>query len=72
MHVVRLLAPELDSDDYTKDIDFTPSGITARQQAGHADTQKMLERSPWLKPVDPMEGVIIHQDMPMSERLAKS
>jgi NTE family protein len=73
MHVVRLLSPELDGDDYTKDIDFTPSGITARAAAGRADTQKMLERAPWLEPIaNPMEGVLIHQDLPMSERLAKS
>jgi NTE family protein len=72
MHVVRLLAPVLEGDDFTKDIDFTPSGITARWEAGYADMQKMLERAPWDKPVDPMEGVIIHQDVPMSERLAKS
>jgi len=32
----------------------------------------MIERAPWQAPVDPMEGVIIHQDMPMTERLAKS
>src|SRR5207248_1144523 len=34
MHVVRLLAPTLDSEDYLKDIDFTPAGIRARWQAG--------------------------------------
>jgi len=50
----------------------TPTGITARCEAGYADTQKMLARKPWEKPVDPMEGVIIHQDAPMSERLARS
>src|SRR6266850_2012720 len=72
MHIVRFLAPELEGDDYTKDIDFTPTGITARCEAGYADTQKMLARKPWEKPVDPMEGVIIHQDAPMSERLARS
>ena len=30
MHVVRLLAPKLDGEDHTKDIDFTPAGIRAR------------------------------------------
>jgi NTE family protein len=72
MHVVRLLAPEHDGDDYTKDIDFTPDGLTARREAGYADARAMLERRPWLAPVDPMEGVIIHQNAPMTERLAKS
>jgi NTE family protein len=72
MHVVRLLAPEFDGDDYTKDIDFTPGGIAARREAGYADARAMLESAPWRRPVDPMEGVIIHQNMPMTERLAKS
>jgi NTE family protein len=61
MHVVRLLAPTLDSEDYLKDIDFTPSGIRARWQAGMADTRRMIERAPWQMEVDPMEGVIVHE-----------
>ena len=68
----RLLAPEYDGDDYTKDIDFTPDGVAARRAAGYADAREMLGRRPWLAPVDPMEGVIIHQNAPMTERLAKS
>ncbi len=62
MHVVRLVAPRLDGEDHTKDIDFTPSGIRARWQAGYADTKRMLERAPWKQPVDPTEGVIIHEN----------
>jgi len=27
MHVVRLLAPQLENDNHTKDVDFSPSGI---------------------------------------------
>ena len=61
MHVVRLLAPTLDSEDYLKDIDFTPAGIRARWQAGLADTRRMIERAPWETEVDPMEGVIVHE-----------
>jgi NTE family protein len=60
MHVVRLVAPGLDGEDHTKDIDFTPAGIHARWQAGLADAKRMLHRAPWEKPVDPTEGVIIH------------
>ena len=60
MHIVRLLAPRLDGEDHTKDIDFTPSGIHTRWQAGFADTKHMLGRAPWTKPVDPMEGIIMH------------
>jgi len=60
MHVAHLLAPRLDREDHTKDIDFTPGGIRARREAGHADTQRMIERAPWQAPADPIEGVIEH------------
>ncbi len=42
MHVVRLLAPALDYEDHTKDIDFSPVGIRARWDAGYADTVRTL------------------------------
>jgi len=61
MHVVRLLAPALASEDYFKDIDFSSTGIRARWQAGIDDTRRMLERAPWDDPVDPMEGIVVHE-----------
>ena len=61
MHVVRLMAPRLEHDDYSKDIDFSASGIAARWQAGHADTVAVLAQAPWTRDVDPMEGVIVHE-----------
>ncbi len=61
MHVVRLLAPALEGEDFTKDLDFSPAGIRFRREAGHADTRRMLQRAPWAAPVDPMEGVIVHE-----------
>ncbi len=60
MHVAHLLAPRLDREDHTKDIDFTPNGIHARREAGHADAIRMIERAPWQAPADPIEGVIEH------------
>ncbi len=60
MHVAHLIAPRIDGEDHTKDIDFTASGIRARREAGYADTLRMIERSPWHAPTDPMEGVIEH------------
>ena len=60
MHVAHLLAPRLDGEDHTKDIDFTPTGVRARRQAGHADTMRMIERAPWREPADPIEGVLEH------------
>lgn len=61
MHIAHLVAPRLDGEDNTKDIDFSASGIQARRQAGHADTMRMVERSPWREPADPIEGVIEHR-----------
>ena len=61
MHVVRLVAPRIDGEDHTKDIDFTSAGIHARRQAGYAATRRMIQRAPWNALVDPMEGVLIHE-----------
>ncbi|MRD47952.1 patatin-like phospholipase family protein [Caenimonas koreensis DSM 17982] len=61
MHVAHLLAPRLESEDHTKDIDFTPGGVKARREAGYADTRRMVERSPWREPTDPIEGVVEHR-----------
>lgn len=60
MHVAHLVAPRLDGEDHTKDIDFTSAGIRDRWHAGYVDTMKMLEAAPWHEPVDPIEGVIVH------------
>ena len=60
MHVTRLVAPRIDGEDQLKDIDFSPSGIRARWQAGHAEARRVLALAPWRWPVDPMEGVVIH------------
>lgn len=61
MHVVRLLAPALDGEDYMKDLDFSAAGIRFRREAGLADARRMIGRAPWEAPVDPMEGVIVHE-----------
>ena len=60
MHVAHLLAPRLEGEDHTKDIDFSPAGVANRREAGYADTMKMIERSPWRAPTDPIEGVVEH------------
>jgi NTE family protein len=61
MHVVRLLAPALEGEDYWKDLDFSAAGIRFRCEAGYADARRMLELAPWQAPYDPMEGVIVHE-----------
>lgn len=60
MHVVRLLAPRLDNENHTKDIDFSPRRIKLRWEAGYADTRRALKRKAWETEFDPLEGVILH------------
>jgi NTE family protein len=61
MHLVRLLAPRLDNEDHTKDIDFSAGGIAERWQAGHAYVRQVIAAKPWEGEVDPLTGVVIHQ-----------
>jgi NTE family protein len=61
MHVVRLLAPRLENEDHTKDVDFSPSGIRKRWEAGYTSARNALEQAPWLGEFDPLEGVILHE-----------
>lgn len=61
MHVVRLLAPALDNEDHTKDMDFSAAGIRARREAGYAETMRMIKAAPWTATVDPIEGMIVHE-----------
>jgi NTE family protein len=67
MHVVRLLAPRLDKENHTKDVDFSPSSIKTRWEAGYANTMRALTSRPWEKEFDPLEGVILHE--PATEML---
>ncbi len=60
MHVVRMLAPRLEGEDSSKDIDFTHQGITARWQAGLNDAVRAIEAAPWRQSVDSKDGVVIH------------
>jgi NTE family protein len=61
MHVVRLLAPAIEGEDHTKDIDFSARGIRGRWEAGYADTLRVLAQRPWTHPFDPIEGFILHE-----------
>ncbi len=56
MHVVRLLAPSLEHEDQTKDVDFSVSGIRRRWQAGYEHCRQAIERAPWRGEFDPLEG----------------
>jgi len=61
MHIVRLLAPSLAREDLFKDIDFSSGGIRHRWEAGARDALQVIERAPWNDPVDPLEGVVVHE-----------
>ncbi|MGH6892200.1 MAG: DUF3734 domain-containing protein [Dongiaceae bacterium] len=61
MHLVRLLAPRLDNEDHTKDIDFSESGIRTRWQAGYDYVKQVIAAKPWECEVDSLTGVVIHQ-----------
>jgi NTE family protein len=61
MHVVRLLAPMLERENHTKDIDFSASGIRQRWEAGYAHTKDVLEQRPWEGEFDALAGVVLHE-----------
>ncbi len=63
MHVVRLLAPRLDAENHTKDVDFSPGGIRMRWEAGYIATTRALGHAPWQHASDPLEGVILHESV---------
>ena len=63
MHVVRLLWPGHDNEDHTKDLDFSPSGIRKRWDAGYEKTMRAIEAAPWEGEFDPVEGVYLHELM---------
>jgi NTE family protein len=71
MHVVRLLAPQLDRETHTKDIDFSADGIRQRWEAGYVHTRSVLKRKPWTGEFDPLAGVVFHEHMELMPRAAE-
>jgi NTE family protein len=71
MHIVRLLAPSLPNEDHTKDVDFSPSGIQQRWEAGYANARNTIGRAPWEEEFDPLQGVILHEPVRDDEQLPK-
>jgi NTE family protein len=58
MHVLRLVAPRIENESHTKDIDFSALGVSGCCEAGYAATWNASERAPWRGKFDPIEGVI--------------
>jgi NTE family protein len=71
MHVVRLLAPQLDRETHTQDVDFSAPGIMQRWAAGYTHTKTVLERKPWVGEFDPLSAVILHEQMELMPRAAE-
>ena len=67
MHVVRLLAPQLEGEDHTKDIDFSHAGIHARWEAGFSDAKRVLADAPWRGEFNPLDGFYLHECRPATE-----
>jgi NTE family protein len=67
MHVVRLLAPQLENENHTKDVDFSPSSIRMRWEAGYEKAMRALDQAPWENDFDFRESVILHE--PTTEML---
>ena len=63
MHLVRLLAPRLDNEDHTRDIDFTAAGIgrPALAGSGYDYIRQVIAQEPWACEVDALTGVKIHE-----------
>ena len=61
MHVVRLLAPRIDHENQTKDVDFSPEGIRQRWQVGYENTRAVIKQAPWQKEFDALQGVVLHE-----------
>jgi NTE family protein len=59
IHVVLLLAPRLDNENHTKDIDFSRPAFADDGRA--AISNPSPRTAPWHDKVDPLEGVIVHE-----------
>jgi NTE family protein len=71
MHVVRLLAPRLDNESHSRDVDFSPAGIRMRWEAGYADTMRALAEHPWIGEFGVLDGVVLHEPRPGAEPAAE-
>ncbi|MGO9682436.1 MAG: patatin-like phospholipase family protein [Beijerinckiaceae bacterium] len=60
MHLIQLNAQGFEHEGFFRDIDFTPSAVRERWEAGYADTRRMLDRRPWDQPVALINGIAVH------------
>ncbi|MDP1531289.1 MAG: patatin-like phospholipase family protein [Rhodoferax sp.] len=60
MHVLPMQAAALPGEDHTKDLDFTPSGIRERWNAGREFAKRKISEAPWNDAIDPEMGIVVH------------
>ena len=72
MHVVRLLAPRVDKEDHTKDVDFSPAGIRTRWEASYENARRAIDLAPWRGEFGPLDGVILRYSSVARRALARS
>jgi len=60
MHLMNLVVPRLPEEDHTKDMDFNSASIRSRWSAGVSDVRRAIAQRAWLKPVDVMQGLVVH------------
>ena len=51
----------LDSEDHTKDIDFSRAGMTTRWRAGYEHAQRAIAGKPWECDFDALTGIVVHE-----------
>lgn len=60
MDIVHLGNRDRDWELASKDVDFSRTAIEERWRLGYADAMRVLERSAWMDPQDPLVGVVVH------------
>jgi NTE family protein len=61
MHIVRLAHRTEPDQIPSKDYEFSRASVAEHMAARYRDAQRMLEDQPWLDPVPPDVGVLIHE-----------
>lgn len=63
MHLVNLDTERIEGEDLTRDIDFTPAGLRLRHKAGYATARRVIERQPWRREGDFLDGIVVHDEI---------